>query len=205
LRLGGPLFRRLLGSGWDLLPPAIQRLHSVTTLSTFTGECTVERGRNPFAQLIAHLVGFPRAGANQKITVSIAVEADGERWTRNVAGREFSSTQRPSARRPLRTSVGEFDGDAIAAKADYRAGRSLLREGIGVLSFDIELTAADGILKYVVCHSYFLGIPLPLWLGPKSTAWESAEGGCFRFDVEIRHIFIGLIVRYRGWLLEDMR
>jgi hypothetical protein len=80
-----------------------------------------------------------------------------------------------------------------------------LREHFGALAFDIELTAADGTLKYVVCHSYLLGIPLPLWLGPKSAACESAEDGCFRFDVEIRHIFTGRIVRYRGWLLEDVR
>jgi hypothetical protein len=106
LRGDWPLFRRLLGSSWDVLPPAIQRLHSVTTFSTFTGECTVERG---------------------------------------------------------------------------------------------------GTLKYVVCRSYLLGIPLPFWLGPKSTACESAEDGCFRFDVEIRHIFTGPIVRYRGWLLENAR
>ena len=206
LRSDWPLFRRLLGSCWELLPPAIQRLHSVTTFSTFTGECTVERGRNPLARLVAYIVGFPRAGASQKITVSIAVEAEGERWTRNVAGREFSSRQRLSPDRPLRSSgVGKLEGDVTPLKAGYCAGQSLLREHFGALAFDIELTATDGTLKYVVSHSYLLGIPLPLWLGPKSTACESAEDGCFRFDVEIRHVFMGRIVRYRGWLLEDVR
>jgi hypothetical protein len=106
----------------------------------------------------------------------------------------------------LRSSeVGELDGDATPLKAGYRAGPPFLREHFGALSFDIELTAADEILKYAVCHSYLLGIPLPLWLGPKSTACEFAEDGRFRFDVEIRHIFTGPIVRYRGWLLEDAR
>ena len=74
---------------------------------------------------------------------------------------------------------------------------------IGASSVDRELTAADGILKYAACHSFLLGIPLPLWLGPKSTACESAEGGRFRFDVEICHVSTGPIVRYRGWLLDE--
>jgi hypothetical protein len=44
------------------------------------------------------------------------------------------------------------------------------------------------------------GLPLPLWLCPRSNAYESVEDGKFHFHVEIGHPLTGLIVRYQGWL-----
>ncbi|MGB6445419.1 MAG: DUF4166 domain-containing protein [Xanthobacteraceae bacterium] len=44
------------------------------------------------------------------------------------------------------------------------------------------------------------GIPLPLWLCPRTQAYESAEGGRFNFLVKISHPLTGLIVSYDGWL-----
>jgi hypothetical protein len=127
------------------------------------------------------MVGFPKAGGGQKITVRFAaVAGGGERWTRSVGGREFSSEQRPA-----------------------RATAPLLRERFGIVAVDTALVADATCLKYVVCHWSLLGIPLPLWLGPQSSAREYTEEGRFRFDVEIRHVLTGLIVRYRGWLVED--
>ena len=44
------------------------------------------------------------------------------------------------------------------------------------------------------------GIPLPMWLCPRSNSCEDTEAGRFRFHVEISHPLTGLIVRYKGWL-----
>jgi hypothetical protein len=44
------------------------------------------------------------------------------------------------------------------------------------------------------------GIPLPLWLCPRTQAYESAEGDRFNFHVKISHPLTGLIVSYDGWL-----
>jgi hypothetical protein len=41
---------------------------------------------------------------------------------------------------------------------------------------------------------------MPLFLGPRSKAEESARDGQFCFDVRISHPLTGLIVRYRGQL-----
>lgn len=43
-------------------------------------------------------------------------------------------------------------------------------------------------------------MPLPMWLGPRSTSYETVEDGRFRFHVEISHPLTGMIARYRGWL-----
>jgi len=57
-----------------------------------------------------------------------------------------------------------------------------------------------GRLRLVVRRWSLLGLSLPLGLAPGGEAWESAVDGRFRFHVEIRHPWTGLIVRYRGWL-----
>ena len=46
-----------------------------------------------------------------------------------------------------------------------------------------------------------LGIPLPEFLRPRTTATESVgSDGAFRFDVAISLPLIGTLARYRGWL-----
>ena len=63
------------------------------------------------------------------------------------------------------------------------------------------LLARGAELHYVIRRWTLFGIPLPLSLGPQSRTSEGVEDGQFRFDVEIRHAFMGFIVRYRGVLL----
>jgi hypothetical protein len=61
--------------------------------------------------------------------------------------------------------------------------------------------AVEGVnLRYRIRRWAFLGCALPLWLGPRSSAIESVQDGRFRFDVEISHLFTGLVVRYAGVL-----
>ncbi len=55
-------------------------------------------------------------------------------------------------------------------------------------------------LRLVVRRWRAFGIALPLWLAPRSEAYETEENGAFRFFVEISHPLTGLIVRYRGLL-----
>jgi Domain of unknown function (DUF4166) len=173
-----PLYQRVLGDSWESLPSRIRQLHSVTSTSTFAGRCTVERGRSPLAWLVAESIGFPKAGWDQSISVQLSVDGDGERWVRTCGGRSFSSVQHPGS-----------------GRAEW-----LVRERFGPVAVDMALVAQAAGLRYVIRHWTFFGIPLPLWLGPRSTASESVEDGKFRFDVAISHPITGLIVRYRGVL-----
>jgi len=62
---------------------------------------------------------------------------------------------------------------------------------------------SDGRLRVLILGGYgtFGGrLARLLGLAPGGEAWESAVDGRFRFHVEIRHPWTGLIVRYRGWL-----
>ena len=173
-----PLYERILGQAWGQLAPELRQLHSVTATASFVGRCTVKRGRNPLAWLIATIIGFPKTGADQKICVQLTKEGEGERWVRTSAGRKFSSVQ-----------------VAGRGRAEW-----LVRERFGPVAVDMALVVDGPTLRYVVRRWALLGISMPLFLGPRSTAVESAQDGQFHFDVKISHALTGLIVRYRGLL-----
>jgi hypothetical protein len=174
-----PLFHALLGDAWDRLPLPIRRLHSPASVSIYSGRCAVTRGTNFLARMVAGVAGFPTAGQDQPITVQFCRTQSGERWVRTVAHRTFASSQS----RPTGRSEG------------------LLRERFGPVAVDMALRVESSGLKYVVRRWLLLGIPLPLWLGPRTAAIESVDGeGRFNFDITLWHPFMGLLVRYAGWL-----
>jgi hypothetical protein len=172
------LYERILGPAWAQLAPEIRQLHSVTAVPSFAGRCSVERGPNPLAWVIATVIGFPRAGADQSMTVQLTKDGDGERWVRKSGRKMFSSVQMPGR-----------------GRAEW-----LVRERFGPITVDLALVVDGQTLHYVVRRWAFFGISLPLFLGPRSRAVESVKDGQFCFDVTIGHPLTGLIVRYRGLL-----
>lgn len=176
-----PLYRRILGNAFEMLPEPIRAMHDVTADMTARGIAEIERGRSLPARIAAQLFGFPKAGKDVPVEVRFRIAGGRETWERVFAGRAFSSVQSEG--------TGRFDG--------------LLAERFGPLSFGLALVVDDRKLWLVVRRWTFLGIPLPLALAPRSRAHESAEGGRFHFHVEIALPLIGLIVRYRGWLVPD--
>jgi Domain of unknown function (DUF4166)/Saccharopine dehydrogenase NADP binding domain len=174
-----PLFHHILGEVWDILPLPIKQLHSITSVSMYSGRCTVTQGSNPIARAVTALVGFPKSGADLPIVVKLLAEGAGEKWVRTVGDRTFSSTQR--------LAKGRSEG--------------LVCERFGILAVDMALVFKGSSLTYVIRRWSLLGMPMPLWLGPKTTASESTDAeGRFSFDIKLWHPFIGLLVHYAGWL-----
>lgn len=175
---GMPLYARVLGPAWFELPTEIRRLHDVPSAALFEGVSSVERGNTLLARLVASLFGFPRAGADVDVTVRFDLKDGIERWTRTFAGHSFSSHQ--------------FEGQGDSER--------LLCEQFGPLRFSLALVL-DGIcLRLLLRRWSAFGMPLPLWLAPWSKSFETVEGDRFHFNVAIGHRFVGLIVRYKGWL-----
>jgi hypothetical protein len=172
---GENLYRRILGSAYDALPFEIREMHHATEAR---GEASVERGAGFLAKLAAWFVGFP--GATPRTPVRVIFDrADGrETWTRSFGAETFRSVQ--------------FAG----------SGRSdrLLVERFGPLAFGMALVVEGPKLSLKLCRWTAFGVGLPMWLCPRSTAFESVEDGRFHFDVEISHPLTGPIVRYHGWL-----
>ncbi|MET3596713.1 hypothetical protein ABID26_006135 [Mesorhizobium shonense] len=174
---GKALYPDLLGDAWKGLPAAIRAMHEGAAMAD--GRASVERGSGILSRLAARVAGFPPGAADVPVKVRFVTGGQGETWTRTFGAHSFSSRQ--------------FAG----------RGRSqrLLAERFGPLTFAMALVAEENRLSLVLRRWSFLGLPLPMWLCPRSTSYETVEDGRFRFHVDISHPLAGLIVRYRGWLV----
>ena len=138
------------------------------------------RGRGLLARVAAWLLGFPAAGDDVPLTITKTRTPTGEIWERNFAGRRFRSFLAPSDR------------------AQH------YRERFGPFTYEQELPVEDGVLHFPVRRGWFLGIPLPSLLLPRSCSREFAADGAFHFDVGLyAPLTGGLIVRYQGRLGAD--
>ncbi|MBS0417252.1 MAG: DUF4166 domain-containing protein [Proteobacteria bacterium] len=173
-----PLFERLLGAAWHTLPDAVRRLHTFESEHEVRGRCTVERGRGLLSNIVAFLVRFPPAGTDVPVSVRFRSENGNERWIRRFGHHRFAST--------MLTGRGRSE--------------RLLSERIGPIDFAQALVVDGDRLRLIPRRWSIFGIPLPLWLAPRADAYETEENGRFRFHVHISHPWMGLIVRYRGWL-----
>ncbi|MEO5757964.1 MAG: DUF4166 domain-containing protein, partial [Mesorhizobium sp.] len=146
-----PLYPALLGDAWQDLPEEIRAMHDRN--ASAEGRASVERGKNPLGRLVAMLVGFPRPGADIPVQVRFDTSKGEEVWTRTFGTQTFSSRQ--------------FAGQGRSQR--------LLCERFGPLTFAMALVAEDGKLKLVLRRWTVLGLPLPMWLCPRSTSFETVE------------------------------
>jgi hypothetical protein len=176
-----PLYRRALGDAWAALPEPVRMMHNLSGDKRVAGRAEVERGTGSLARLAAALIGFPAAGRDVPVEVTFRIRDGVETWRRRFAGRAFSSIQQAGR--------GRSEG--------------LLEERFGPVRVGLALVLDGDRLRLVVRRWSLLGLPMPLALAPGGEAWETAADGRFRFHVEIRHPWTGLIVRYRGWLAPE--
>ena len=176
---GDALYARLLGITWNRLPVEIRDMH--LSAGKAQGRAAVERGTGTLARLVALVLRFPKAAADTPISVQFDVCDGAETCTRSFGDEQFSSRQ--------------FAGRGRWA--------GLLCEQFGPLTFAMTLVPEGGRLSLALRHWRAFAIPLPMGLGPRAIAYETAEAGRFRFHVEISHPLTGLIVRYRGWLVRS--
>jgi hypothetical protein len=174
-----PLYRSVLGSAWQSLPPEIRVLHDVANVVQGEGRGDVVRGSGLLARLAGRLVGLPPACRDAIVAVRFEATNGGETWTRSFAGQSFSSRQWAGSGRSER----------------------LLCERFGPLVVGMALLVDKDRLRLVPRRWSLFGVPLPMALGPRANAYESVSDGRSCFHVEISHPLTGLIVRYSGWLV----
>ncbi|HET9906521.1 MAG TPA: DUF4166 domain-containing protein [Anaerolineales bacterium] len=174
-----PLYKRLLGEAWDMLPAPLTELHNITSGEhKAVGFARVETGNNLFARLIAVLYNFPQTGDDVPVRVTFRVRDNGEIWERDFAGIKFSTFQ--------------AEGSGYADK--------LLVEKFGPVTFWMALVLKQQEFHLVTRAWSIFGIPLPLAFAPNASVYEYADGNDFCFHVEVTHWLMGLLVRYQGRL-----
>ncbi|MCC5977662.1 MAG: DUF4166 domain-containing protein [Salinarimonas sp.] len=174
-----PFFKRILGTDFEFLPPALQAIHRSADRAIWEGRAEVTRGTGLWSRLIARIFGFPKAGSGIPVTVRKLTTGEGEEageiWLRRFGSRRFRS--------------------------HFAARESGLSERFGPFTFAIGLQLRDGGLDYPVTAAWLGPVRLPAALLPAGEARETADGSRCRFDVTIRApLTHGLVVRYRGWL-----
>ncbi len=171
------LFEDALDNRWEELPSEVQELHTIHDVESFSGKAEVTRGKSLLARLAAFVFGFPHAKPSSDLTLTKTRVGHGEIWERTFDGKVFRSFCSP-APKPHR-----------------------YRERFGPFTFEQDLPVLDGALHLPVRRGWFLGIPLPKVMLPKSDSREFVRDGVFHFDVELSApLGGGLIVRYRGSL-----
>ena len=172
------LFETALGADWPQLAAPLRELHGAFRCAEYAGEASVENGRNPLARFARWMMRLPVAAASVPVHVSLKASAMQEHWLRRFGNSRFESTLR------------------------WDAARQRITETFGLLRFELGLTVETDTLRWPVTHGWLCGVPLPRFLLPISDSREDVdEEGRFRFDVSIRLRGIGLVARYRGWLV----
>jgi hypothetical protein len=169
-----PLYARVMGEDFALLPPAVRALHLVNGDLAASGMAEVIRGRGLAARLLCRIMGFPVAANSVPVSVWMREEEGVETWRR------------------------DFGGTAFSSRLAKRGSR--LTERFGPIRFGFTLRReADGLAMHFA--RWWLGpLPMPRFLMPRGVAREYEAGGRFHFDVPVALPLIGPIIHYRGWL-----
>ena len=172
------LFETALGADWPRLAEPLRELHGAFRTAEYAGEASVENGRNPLARFARWMMRLPVAATGVPVRVNLNGSAMQEHWLRRFGNASFESTLR------------------------WDAARQRITETFGLMRFELGLHVEGSSLRWPVTRGWLCGVPLPRFLLPISDSREDVDDeGRFRFDVSIHLRGIGLVARYRGWLV----
>jgi hypothetical protein len=173
------LYSHLLGAAFDRLPPILKDMHDARVLKHYAGMCHVTRGQGWVVRAIARFARLPPPDPQTPITITIERSDAGETWTRHFRGHEMRSVLHPRHR--------------------------MLEERLGAMALSFELLAEANRIVWSLRSARLIFVPLPIsWFAP-CAASETVADGRYCFDVAVGIRGIGLIVHYKGWLVERVR
>lgn len=161
---------------YNALPPSLRAFHDNDGAPVWSGRADIDTGTGFLARYIRRLFGFPKAGRDIAVTVSVDRKGLSETWTRDFAGARFLSRL-------------TFEGSNQVAEA-FGPFKILL--GVQAIGSEIIMPVTG----------WRMGpLRLPRFLAPVSETREHMDGnGRFCFDVKITVPLAGLLAHYRGWL-----
>jgi len=174
---GASLFAEACGAdAYRTLTRPLRAFHDNDGVPVWAGKANIDVSRNLLARCVRFAFGFPPAGRDVPITVSVDRRAGQETWTRNFAGQRFTS------------------------RLTHESG-NVVSERFGPFKILLAIKALDERIEMPVIGWRLGPIALPRALAPKSDTREFVdERGRFWFDVAIGLPLIGQLAHYRGWL-----
>ncbi len=173
-----PLYRKILGPKYDVLPLVIQEMHDVHGQLTARGRGRVNRGTSVLSIVAATVLRFPKTADDIEVNVTFAQSGNGERLARDYAGTKLVTRQFPARGR--------------------HAG--LLVESFGPMALYIDLEATAEGLTFHMHHCASLAVTLPRALWPSLEARERTKGGLYHYFVRIGMPLLGQLIEYEGTL-----
>jgi hypothetical protein len=166
------LYRRLLGTAYHMLPPTLQRLHELDRHLVAEGRAKVERGKGILARLIGAAVGFPPAGTDIPVIVDF-------RWRARSGSAALPAANFSALRKKDKAvSIGCC---ASGSAQPHSVWHWLSKRA------DCSFACDAGTCSDLRCRSRW-------------RQYEYEDQGRFHFFVDVGLKWIGLLVRYQGWL-----
>ncbi|EEE37808.1 hypothetical protein RKLH11_1645 [Rhodobacteraceae bacterium KLH11] len=130
--------------------------------------------------LALRIGGFPHEGTDLPVTLAIRQSGTDWLWDRNFAGHRTSS------------------------RLSFDHARGWVREQIGGLTIWLQPVRNKAGLAIEIRRLCLFGIPCPGFMLPRSASTEAEDAQArFCFDISARVPGLGLLIRYRGWLVPD--
>ena len=170
------LYARLLGPAFDRLAPILKSIHDARTIKLYAGRCDIRGGDSWIARTVARLAGLPAARNDVPVEVTISASSATEDWVRKFG------TQRMQSRLADRNQC--------------------LVERLGPLELTFQLAAQQDRIVWTLQSARLALFPVPMTWLLKCAATEAIDDGRYGFDVSAHVRGIGLIVHYKGWLVE---
>lgn len=173
------LVKKWFGEKFLELHPLLQKLH--TKGGKLTGEVKIHYG-NGLAGIIgrrlAKKMNLPGEGAHQ-LQVDISHSDDGLYW-----GRCFNNQA---------SVISLFKPVGTIKKGHWV-------ETTGPLTMNLTVDILEGGWYWRCLKVAFMGVPVPIWLIPKATAYKIIDSGEYRFYVQFSLPVLGALVSYQGLL-----
>jgi hypothetical protein len=170
------LYQRILGASFDSLDPILRRVHDVRSTKRYAGHCDIESDQTLLAKMVAKIAGLPSRGANVAVVVTMNCKDESEKWERLFGAHRMTSV--------------------------LQCHQGRLRERLGLVVFTFDLKASVDRIDWHLVTAKCWPIPIPITWMLKCSATEAVVDGRYTFDVKAHVRGIGMIVHYKGWLVE---
>jgi hypothetical protein len=181
--LASSVHAQVLGPAFDRLPQLLRNVHDTRARKEFSGRCSIESGGSWLARAIQLFASLPRRSA-EDVAVHVVIERGETSESRETWTRRF----------------GEHRMQSV-----IRAGRGVLEECFGPIVLQFALTAEPERIVWTLAGAKFLFVPLPTAWFAGCAASESIVDGRYWFDARAHMPVIGMLVHYKGWLVEHGR
>lgn len=165
-------YQILVGDGWESLAPGVRLSHACPL--TASGTLDVSCANRGFARLFARLLPLPPAGKGIQVALRVEPQGASIRWAR---------------------IFGSVPVDTLHT---FHQNGFLERSGLFALCMSLQRDGDRLVLRQTGLR--FLGVPMPVWFGPRVTGTVSPgpDDQSWNTDILIRHDWFGEVCRYHG-------